>query len=154
MYVVAHDKSVCGVVTDILNQLVVTTGTDKLTKFWNFKSRELMDVVNLEYIASRISLHRERFLKLIVFITCEVIRERKKEIWLVLSNSGLLAMSLEDFSLQLLDLDTKRIVRIFEGHAGRITTFVSENTFPYNLLKTCIQRRLYSSRISKSTQDG
>lgn len=35
--------------------------------------------------------------------------------------SSLIAVALEDFSIILIDLDTKKIVRRFEGHKGRLT---------------------------------
>lgn len=42
--------------------------------------------------------------------------------WLRYHNeSSLIAVALEDFSIILLDIDTRRIVRRFEGHKGQLT---------------------------------
>lgn len=42
--------------------------------------------------------------------------------WLRYHNdSSLIAVALEDFTIILVDLDTKRIVRRFEGHQARLT---------------------------------
>lgn len=92
----AHQGSVCGIATDALNQITVTIGIDKEIKFWKFKTKELIETIKMEVIIAKCLLQRE---------------------------SGLLGMILDDFSLQLLDLDTKRIVRTFEGHTSRITDF-------------------------------
>ena len=41
--------------------------------------------------------------------------------WLRYHNeSSLVALALEDFTIVLIDLDTRRIVRRFEGHEGRL----------------------------------
>jgi len=39
--------------------------------------------------------------------------------------SSLLAVSLDDFEIQVVDIDMRRIVRIFRGHTNRITDMVS-----------------------------
>ena len=39
--------------------------------------------------------------------------------------SGMLAVSLDDFSISVLDIETQRIVRNFHGHMSRITDMVS-----------------------------
>lgn len=42
--------------------------------------------------------------------------------WLRYHNeSSLVAVALEDFSIVLIDLDTRRVVRHFDGHEGRLT---------------------------------
>ena len=40
-------------------------------------------------------------------------------------HSSLLAVSLDDFEIQVVDIDMRRIVRIFRGHTNRITDMVS-----------------------------
>lgn len=40
-------------------------------------------------------------------------------------HSSLLAVSLDDFEIQVVDIDMRRIVRIFRGHTNRITDLVS-----------------------------
>lgn len=37
------------------------------------------------------------------------------------SETSLIAVALEDLSVILIDLDTRRLVRHFEGHTGRLT---------------------------------
>ena len=44
-----------------------------------------------------------------------------------LFHSSLLAVSLDDFEIQIVDIDMRRIVRIFRGHTNRITDMVSED---------------------------
>lgn len=43
-------------------------------------------------------------------------------------HSSLLAVSLDDFEIQVVDIDMRRIVRIFRGHTNRITDMVSEDS--------------------------
>ena len=40
-------------------------------------------------------------------------------------HSSLLAVSLDDFEIQVVDIDMRRIVRIFRGHTNRVTDMVS-----------------------------
>ncbi len=56
----AHNGAVRGVVIDGLNQFTATGGADSCVKFWKFKSRELLDAVELESQVARLVLHRER----------------------------------------------------------------------------------------------
>lgn len=39
--------------------------------------------------------------------------------------SSLMAVSLDDFEIHIVDIDMRRIVRIFRGHTNRITDMVS-----------------------------
>ena len=45
----------------------------------------------------------------------------------------MLAVSFEDFEIHVVDVDMKRVVRIFEGHTNRITDMVSEAPGPHRL---------------------
>ncbi|GAB6028898.1 WD repeat-containing protein 36 [Chamberlinius hualienensis] len=92
----AHDGAVCGVAVDGLNNVVATLGMDKKIKFWDFKSRKFLSELKLERTINRCILHRD---------------------------SALLALAMDDFSIQMLDLDTRRIVRKFIGCAAKITDF-------------------------------
>ncbi|XP_053330329.1 WD repeat-containing protein 36 [Spea bombifrons] len=88
----AHEGSVRGVVVDGLNQMTITAGSDKLIKFWKFKTKELIQTISLSSPTS-ILLHRE---------------------------SGMLAIALDDFGINVLDIETRKIVRKFTGHNGKI----------------------------------
>ncbi|XP_077146374.1 WD repeat-containing protein 36 [Ranitomeya variabilis] len=89
----AHDGAVRGVVVDGLNQMTITVGSDKLIKFWKFKSKQLMHTIDLMVSPTSILLHRE---------------------------SGMLAVALDDFSINAFDIETCKLVRRFPGHNGKI----------------------------------
>lgn len=89
----AHEGSIRGVVVDGLNQMTVTVGSEKLVKFWKFKSKQLMHTVDLKVSPTSALLHRE---------------------------SGMLAVALDDFSIQVFDIETCKLVRRFPGHKGKI----------------------------------
>ncbi|XP_071953801.1 WD repeat-containing protein 36-like [Antedon mediterranea] len=91
---VAHEGAIRGVAVDGLNQVTITAGTDGLIKFWNFKSKDLIKNVKMDCTILKVFLHRE---------------------------SGMLAVALGDFTLNVLDIDTCSIVRIFVGHRNSIT---------------------------------
>nr|XP_033332370.1 WD repeat-containing protein 36 [Megalopta genalis] len=94
----AHSGPVKGLMVDSLNQTVITAGRDGVIKFWDFKPRKGVT-------EPRATLAMEESIE-----------------WLRYHNdSSLVAVALEDFSIVLLDLDTRRIVRRFEGHEGRLT---------------------------------
>ncbi|XP_003704996.2 WD repeat-containing protein 36 [Megachile rotundata] len=94
----AHQGPVKGIMVDSLNKFVVTAGKDTYLKFWNFKpSKE-----NTEPLA-----------KMILDEPIEWIRHHNE--------NSLLAAALEDFTIVLIDLDTRIIIRRFEGHEGRLT---------------------------------
>lgn len=65
-----------------------------LLQFWNFKACKLLHSMTFEAPIAQILLHRE---------------------------SSLLAVSLDDFEIQVVDIDMRRVVRIFRGHTNRIT---------------------------------
>ncbi|XP_077863349.1 WD repeat-containing protein 36-like, partial [Saccoglossus kowalevskii] len=91
---VAHSGAVRGVAIDGLNQIVVTASTDKTLKFWRFKKKNLLFTLKTDLSISQILLHRE---------------------------SSMLAVANDDFSLIIVDIDVRRIVRKFIGHKNRIT---------------------------------
>ncbi|XP_078034603.1 WD repeat-containing protein 36 [Augochlora pura] len=94
----AHSGPVRGLMVDSLNQTVITAGRDGFIKFWDFKMKKGI---------------REPRAKLTVDEPIEWLRYH--------DDSSLVAVALEDFSIVLMDLDTTRIVRRFEGHEGRLT---------------------------------
>ncbi|XP_019740918.1 WD repeat-containing protein 36 [Hippocampus comes] len=87
----AHRGAVRGVATDALNQLTFTTASDCLLKFWRFKTRKQEDQIKLSAAPATMKLHRD---------------------------SGMLAVALDDFTLLIVDVETKRVVRKFAGHHG------------------------------------
>lgn len=60
IYLTAHKGSVRGVAVDGLNQLTVTTGSEGLLKFWNFKNKILIHSVSLSSSPNIMLLHRDR----------------------------------------------------------------------------------------------
>ncbi|CAG9579734.1 unnamed protein product [Danaus chrysippus] len=90
----AHKGAIRGVETDICNQRLITVGADDKLKFWHFKTATTpYHVLRLDESVSMTKCHRE---------------------------SGLLALANEDFTITLVDIDTMRVVRKFEGHVGKI----------------------------------
>lgn len=94
----AHaNSSVRGVCTDNLNQFVCSGGgSDGLIKFWSFKSvkPEPIAIIQLDKGILLFESHRE---------------------------SGMLCVALDDFTIKLIDLDTKVIIREFKGHSALVT---------------------------------
>lgn len=91
----AHQGPVRGVMVESLNQIVITAGRDAFIKFWSFKPKiEPLAKMTLDEPVEWLRYHNE---------------------------SSLIAVALEDFSVVLLDIDTRRIVRRFEGHKGKLT---------------------------------
>ncbi|XP_063909551.1 WD repeat-containing protein 36 [Zophobas morio] len=92
----AHDSSVRGVITDSLNQLTTTGGSDCRIKFWRFKNKgdSPLSVITLEEPISFFRSHQE---------------------------SCMVAAALEDFDIYVIDIETRRVVRKFVGHTGQIT---------------------------------
>ncbi|KAF1474268.1 WD repeat-containing protein 36, partial [Pygoscelis antarcticus] len=89
----AHEGAIRGVAVDGLNQLVITAGSEGLIKFWKFKTKDLVYSTELLSSPSGILLHRD---------------------------SGILGIAFDDFSISILDIETRKIVRTFSGHHGRI----------------------------------
>ncbi|XP_070706869.1 WD repeat-containing protein 36 [Pempheris klunzingeri] len=89
----AHSGAVRGVATDTLNQLTLTAGSDWLLKFWRFKSKKQEEQLKLNAAPASMKLQRE---------------------------SGMLALALDDFTLLVVDIETRRVVRKFAGHHGNI----------------------------------
>ncbi|XP_063975994.1 WD repeat-containing protein 36 [Diachasmimorpha longicaudata] len=93
----AHEGPVKGIMVDPLNQEVVTAGRDGKIKFWGFQSGKGQVpkmVVTLSEPVKWLRTHRE---------------------------SSLIALALDDFSLILIDFETRRVVRHFRGHTGHLT---------------------------------
>lgn len=90
----AHQGPVRGVVSDALNQVVVTAGADSRLRFWAFRDGRRLSQVTLSAPVARICLHRE---------------------------SGMLAVASDDFSVCVVDVELRRVVRAFASYYSQIT---------------------------------
>ncbi|XP_022624237.1 WD repeat-containing protein 36 [Seriola dumerili] len=111
----AHSGSVRGVATDTLNQLTLTAGSDWLLKFWRFKTRKQEEQLKLNAAPASMILHRD---------------------------SGMLALALDDFTLLVVDIETRRVVRKFAGHHGNINdmTFSPDGRWLVTVAMDCTIR--------------
>ncbi|CAL1567317.1 unnamed protein product [Knipowitschia caucasica] len=111
----SHSGAVRGVATDLLNQLIVSAGSDWLLRFWRFKSKKLENELHLPSAPSALKLHRE---------------------------SGMLALALDDFSLLVVDMETRRVVRKFSGHHGNVNdmTFSPDSRWLVSVSMDCTVR--------------
>ncbi|CAG8442794.1 7967_t:CDS:10 [Ambispora gerdemannii] len=89
-----HDRSITGLTSDPLNRYIVSSSLDGTVKIWDFTSTE---VINTIYISSPITI-----------LKCQ-------------TESNLLAIASDDFTIRVIDVDTRKIVRAFSGHRNRIT---------------------------------
>ncbi|XP_075229735.1 WD repeat-containing protein 36 [Lycorma delicatula] len=92
----AHDDTVRGVTADNLNQIVISAGADKIVKVWYFKvsDKPPIEKIPLDEPVNFFHAHKD---------------------------SSVICIVLEDFTVLLLDLDTRKIVRKFSGHSSVIT---------------------------------
>ncbi|XP_058062209.1 WD repeat-containing protein 36 [Anopheles bellator] len=96
----AHKDYVRGLASDNLNQVIVSGAADGLLKFWYFKQPNTsliataIDTVDLTEPITLLRTHRE---------------------------GAMLCAALDDFSVRLIDMDTRVVVRRFDGHRGMIT---------------------------------
>ncbi|XP_054708031.1 WD repeat-containing protein 36-like [Uloborus diversus] len=90
----AHDGCIRGVVLDGFNHSVVSGGSDRFLKFWKFTDRNLVKALKLKHSVSKLIMHRE---------------------------SGMIAVALDNFSIIIVDHDSKNVVRIFDDHESAIS---------------------------------
>ncbi|RWS08175.1 WD repeat-containing protein 36-like isoform X2 [Dinothrombium tinctorium] len=90
----AHDGPIQGVVSDLLNQVVVSGGIDGFIKFWRFKKGELLSSLKFESSVAQIIIHRE---------------------------NSLISVAFDDFCISVIDLETRRVIRQLRSHESRIT---------------------------------
>lgn len=117
----AHDGKVKGVIVDPLNQYVASAGKDELLKFWNFKSGEFgqlncfvfLIILNGILQNNFFFLGKEPYAKVNLGASCEWMRHHRE--------SSLVAIALEDYTIVIVDLETKTVVREFKEHGGRLT---------------------------------
>ncbi|XP_030049327.1 WD repeat-containing protein 36 [Microcaecilia unicolor] len=89
----AHEGAVRGVAVDGLNQLTVTAGSDGQMKFWKFKTFVLVHSLDLSSPPNVVFLQRD---------------------------SAMLGIASDDFSISVVDIEIRKIVRKFSGHKGQI----------------------------------
>ena len=89
----AHCSTIVAIAVDALNQITITVGAEKKLKFWRFKRKTLLQVIELQTQPSFAALHK---------------------------TSSLLAIAFDDFTFTLIDIETRKIVRHFNGHTGKI----------------------------------
>ncbi|CAK8691483.1 unnamed protein product [Clavelina lepadiformis] len=89
----AHSAVVKGIAIDALNQMTISIGLEGVVKFWRFKEKSLIETTQINVTPSSVELHR---------------------------GSGMLAIVCDDFSLLVIDIETRKTVRRFSGHSGRI----------------------------------
>lgn len=92
----AHARaSIRGICSDGLNQAIITGDCKGVLRFWRFSDNsKLGKDLKLESPVFKMELHRP---------------------------SSLLAVALSDFSLQIIDIVAKKVIRIFEGHDDQLT---------------------------------
>uniref|UniRef100_A0A0B6Z6J4 Uncharacterized protein n=1 Tax=Arion vulgaris TaxID=1028688 RepID=A0A0B6Z6J4_9EUPU len=108
----AHNCTVRGIACDALNQKIITAGADGDLHFWRFKDRHLLGDLKMNAFISQIVLHRD---------------------------SSMLAVALDDFTINLVDIDTRRTVRQFIGHSSSVTdmTFRSDGRWLISASMDC-----------------
>lgn len=91
-----HSGEVRALWSDNLNQMVISGGVDGIVKFWHFKENTKTTIGTIKMPDNVVMFrgHRE---------------------------SSMLCVVLEDFSIFIIDYDTKKIVRKFVGHTAPIT---------------------------------
>jgi U3 small nucleolar RNA-associated protein 21 len=97
-YVRGHKGSVEGLVVDALNRMLISGSLDHTLKFWNFEDHTLIASVDVGAPINKLCLHKD---------------------------SSLLAVVSDDFIIRIYDIETKSLVRRFEGHSGQLITDVS-----------------------------
>lgn len=93
---VGHTQAITGTVMDSLNTTLLTTSLDGYLKFYDFHKNVLMHKINLGSSATSMLLHQ---------------------------GSDLLAVSLDNLSIVVVDIRTRKVVRELWGHSNRITSF-------------------------------
>lgn len=90
-----HSKAVTGCAVDPLNRFIVSSSLDKTVRFFQFKDCSLLKSVSLPSAVTSLNLHPK---------------------------TGLLVVTLDDFSLVVIDTQTYKVIRVLRGHSNRITS--------------------------------
>ncbi|RXG70689.1 WD repeat-containing protein 36 [Armadillidium vulgare] len=93
----AHEDTVSGVVSDGLNQRVISGDLSGTLKCWEFRKFKQLNKMNFDCGISALHLNRD---------------------------SGLLSVVMEDWNIQVIDFDTAKVVRLLTGHTNQITDTV------------------------------
>ena len=97
-----HTKAVTGLIVDGLNRTVISCGLDGKIKFWDFLTGCLQDQIDW-YPMTAISASR------------------------YYRQSDLIALSCDDLSIRVVDIETKKLVRELRGCLGPISDFCFSN---------------------------
>ena len=97
-----HGKAVTGLIVDSMNKTVISCGLDGKIKFWDFATGHLLDEIDWFPMTAIISSQYYRA-------------------------SDLLALSCDDFSIRVVDTETKKTVRELWGSLGQINDFCFSN---------------------------
>ena len=97
-----HTRDVTGIVVDNLNQVVITCGLDGKVKFWNFATGLLLHQLDWSSMAANTGLKYHR-------------------------SSDLAALSCDDLSIRVIDIETRKLVRELWGCVGQISDFCFSN---------------------------
>lgn len=92
----SHKTCIRGVHSDSLNQTVLSGDLDGIVKVWNFAGEAKYPIAKVT-LPSGVALFRAH------------------------PESGMLAIALDDFSVCVLDCETRALIRKFNGHTARIT---------------------------------
>lgn len=92
----AHDGCVTGVTSNSVNQVIITGSTDQHIKFWSFRqhNRKYLSQIDVEDSISFFICHAE---------------------------TSILAVALENYTIFVVDIDCRTIIRKFSGHSAQIT---------------------------------
>ncbi|KAA6412871.1 MAG: WD domain-containing [Lasallia pustulata] len=97
-----HTKAVTGLIVDGLNRTVISCGLDGKIKFWDFLTGCLQDQIDWYPMAA---ISASRYYR----------------------QSDLIALSCDDLSIRVVDIETKRLVRELRGCLGHISDFCFSN---------------------------
>ncbi|KAL8688914.1 MAG: hypothetical protein Q9218_005290 [Villophora microphyllina] len=97
-----HRKAVTGLMVDPLNRTVISCGLDGKIKFWDFHSGMLRDEIDWSPMTA---------------ITAAAYYK----------SSDLVALSCDDLSIRIIDIETKKLVRELWGSLGQISDFCFSN---------------------------
>lgn len=90
----AHNGTVTGLITDSINQMLITAGSDGLLKFWRFANGILLSSMEMESPVKSLVCNRE---------------------------SALLALSLSNSRIKVVDMDARNVIRVFASNSSEIS---------------------------------
>lgn len=97
-----HKKAVTGLFVDPLNRTIISCGKDGKIKFWDFHTGILQDEIDWSPMAAITAAQYYR-------------------------SSDLVALSCDDLSIRVIDIETKKLVRELWGCLGQISDFCFSN---------------------------